>query len=71
MKTVFVEIKSLMDRADPSEERNSELKNKAGEVIQTAAKEGKTEQNNTEKKGYKSRRRERRFSLYQYSGRRD
>ena len=28
MKTVFVEIKSLMDRADSPEERNSELKNK-------------------------------------------
>lgn len=30
-----------MDRLDLAEERNSELENKAGEIIQNAAKEAK------------------------------
>lgn len=40
-KNIFIEIKSLMDRLDLVEERNSELENKAGEIIQNAAKEAK------------------------------
>lgn len=42
MKTIFIEVKSLMDRLDLAEERNGELENKAGEIIQNAAKEVKT-----------------------------
>lgn len=42
MKNTFIEVRSLMDRLDRGEERNSELENKAGEVIQNVAKDIKT-----------------------------
>lgn len=38
MKNIFIEIKSLMDRLDLAEERNSELENKAGEIIRMQQK---------------------------------
>lgn len=42
MKNIFIDVQSLMGRLDAAEERNSELENKAGKIIQNAAKEIKT-----------------------------
>lgn len=58
VKNIFIDVQSLMGKLDAAEERNSELENKAGKIIQNAAKEIKTR-----KKVYKTWKMEWRFNI--------